>query len=116
MTKKTMATIGAWILAAAASVWLGSTFVEPTAKAAPVVAQEAPKPAPAPEKAHDEPAPLEIPITIVASKPRPAPKAVHVQAAPCNDGETREVGALWNAKPGSGQGAWGSRTVTLRCH
>ena len=70
MTKKTMATIGVWILAAAASVWLGSTLVEPTAKAAPVVAQEAPKPAPVPEKAHDEPAPLEIPITITAAKPR----------------------------------------------
>ena len=69
----------------------------------------------APAAPKTEPTAAEItvePVQITASRPK-APSS-HKKAAPCRDGETREVGALLWGKE-AGEGATGSRTVTLRC-
>lgn len=67
----------------------------------------------APEAPKAEEAPITLPeITIVASRAK-APSS-HRKAAPCRDGESRVVGALYHGK-GEGNGATGERTVTLRC-
>jgi len=108
MTKKTMATIGVWILAAASAAFLGHVMSsEPTAAAAPAPVQTAAAPVAAPEKA-----PEVLPeIVIVAPRPKARRTAPKAKSTPCQDGETRVVGALWAGK----NGATGERTVTLRC-
>ena len=113
MNKKTMATIGVWILAAASAVFLGHTMTsEPTAHAAAAAPVQATAVATTPVRPIIE---LE-PVVIVAPLPRPAKPAVAAtRPAPCNDGETRVVGALRTGRPGTGEGATGVRSVTLRC-
>lgn len=111
MNKNTMMAIGAWVLAAAASAVLGSTMTEPTASAATASPR-----AEAPVAVASAVPTVEVAETvIVAQRPRTAARAPRTVKAPCQDGATREVGAVWAAKPGSGQGATGVRTVTLRC-
>lgn len=73
--------------------------------------QETAHVAPAAPKA--EAAPVTLPeVKIVASRAK-APSS-HRKAAPCRDGETRVVGAVWYGQA-EGEGATGERTVTLRC-
>lgn len=113
-TTKILGVFGAWLLAGAATLALVN------AHGTPEVPQMAPrveyKNAPVVEP-WVEPT-IVVPITIVAPKPTTTPKkpTTSVSPASCQDGETRTVGALWNAPKGhESQGATGVRTVTLRC-
>lgn len=115
MKKNTVAVVAAWILAAASAAFLGSVMSsEPSAHAAARPVQ--PVEAPVVVEAVNQTAVVEVaPVEIVGQRPKAAARKQPETKAPCQDGETREVGAVWIAKAGSGEGAWGHRSVTLRC-
>lgn len=79
MKTKTMAAVGAWLVAAVACVVLGSTFSEPVAAAKPARPETqipvAEAQVPPPPDAKDAPVELE-PTVIVAARPKAARMAV----------------------------------------